>query len=347
MIMIRTWIKNVCLKCCFALIRCLDKKALEIVYRPQDVIWCKMPLTKDKLMNVEPGHRIRPYVVYKIEETSILAFMCSSSSHYNVAIQRQYIIEKDKYGLNKDSYVNAATLYRIPIENIKEYFFHLDDEDYEQLLLCQNATIKNRQEIIQQIGIGSIVEYKENYIYIYGCDQGLFYVSPLVKTQNDLSFLFPIAISCHKTVYYLDYGIKQQIPYTEEQFMIRHHQLSKKECKQIKRKQKEFHEAYKRVEKQKLILKEIKFIYNIGSAFMLPNGDFFVYLYTFKENAYGFYMDEEGYCEEKIRKDSLQEVKFYSDCDVDYIKDLISILIDKYKDENTQCSILSYVLSML
>ena len=345
--MIRNWIKNVCLKCCFSFIRYIDKQALEIVYRPQDVIWCEMPLSKDKLMKVEPGHRVRPYVVYRVEDTYILGFMCSSNSHYHVAIERQFMIEKDKYGLNKDSYVNTATLYRIPIENIREYFFHLNDDDYEQLLECQNATVKYRQEIIQQIGVGSLVEYKGSYMYIYSCEQGVFYANPLVKAQEELSFPFPIAISCHKTVYYLDYGIKLKITYTEEKNMICHHQLSKKECKQIKVKQKEFYEAHKKAEKEKKMLKEINFLHDIGSAFLLPNGDFFVYLYTYKENAYGFYMDEEGCCEEKLRKDNLQDMKLYNYCDVEYIKEIIHVLLDKFQEDKRQSAIFLYILSML
>ena len=69
---------------CYQIIEWCDQETVDQEIRPGDVYWCKMPLSEQKLMNVEPGRRLRPYVISAVEADQVKGYARSIQTAFGL-----------------------------------------------------------------------------------------------------------------------------------------------------------------------------------------------------------------------------------------------------------------------
>lgn len=197
-----------------------------------DVIWCLMPLDKQQLLKIAPGHRVRPFVIVSVAQGHALGFACSSSKNKRVINARQYVIQSESYGIKKSSYVDTSHIWKLPYDHMQQYFYRLKEDDFQAMLKCQYADISH--EINQtEYSVGSIVKYKESLYYIYDFSENHFDAHPLQQEKTNRKHLLQ-AFSCQGKVYYLNYSVTVML--YEDQKMEICMQASKKDIKALQRK---------------------------------------------------------------------------------------------------------------
>lgn len=194
-----------------------------------DVVWCVMPLNKEELMKIEPGHRIRPYVVLEADDSQITGYACSSKFNIYVSRNNQYLIDGKKYGLNNSNYVDFSKEIVLPIQCAQRYFFTLGDEDFNQLR--DRARLRDKSWQASEIGVGSVVEKNQRMYYIYWYKSPYFLAYPLVKHKEQVHWSILRTISCEQQIYYIDYSIKVDIH--QDTALKKVMQLSKKDIRSL------------------------------------------------------------------------------------------------------------------
>ena len=127
-----TSIREQLLRLCFGLIRRLQSDPPHAV-QCGDVVWCRMPLSEERLRQIPAGHQIRPYVVCQVHAQGIRAYVCSSHAFHRVNEAKVCRIIGSSYGIGKDTYVNTSRMWEIPDGSICQYYFHLDQEDLARI----------------------------------------------------------------------------------------------------------------------------------------------------------------------------------------------------------------------
>ena len=100
--------------------------------KPGTVLYCDMPLKQEKLFRVPQGHRTRPYVIVKKGEKNVYGYACATHPHSSLKYDQLFKLENFAYqkDIQKyvDSYVQLDTPFRIPISNILDSFYELDEK---------------------------------------------------------------------------------------------------------------------------------------------------------------------------------------------------------------------------
>lgn len=272
-----------------------------------DVVWCVMPLNKEELMKIEPGHRIRPYVVLETDDKQITGYACSSKFNIYVSKNQQYFIDGKKYGLNNSNYINFSSQIVLPITSVERYFFTLTKDDFKHLKEKANQSDKSWQA--SEIGVGSIVEKNQLMYYIYWYKQPYFLAYPLVKNKNQVNWSIIKSISCKKRIYYINYSSKINIHQDTELKKIM--QLSKKDIRILE----EGQEGVVRKQSCKSIpspikKEEIHFDYMTGQVFYdLAEDRKFLYLLHKNNYAIGCYLDNINGSKYQIKKKKTEFMK--------------------------------------
>lgn len=274
---------------------------------PGDVVWCVMPLNKEALMKIEPGHRIRPYVVLEADSTQITGYACSSKFNIYVSRNQQYFIDGKKYGLNHSNYINFSSEIVLPITSVERYFFTLSDEDFNSLKEKANQADKSWQAT--EIGVGSIVEKNQRLYYIYWYKQPYFKAYPLVQNKSQIKWSVIKSISCKQQVYYINYALNVDIH--QDTVLKKIMQLSKKDIRVLEEGQ---NGAVKKISHKSVPAPmnkdEIHFDYMIGQVLYDPAEDRnFLYLLHKSSHAIGCYLDNINGSKYQIKKKKTEFMK--------------------------------------
>lgn len=109
---------------------------------PGDVIFAKMPLSNEMLLEIEESHRSRLFLVARKDRTYVYGYQCSSSLMPWLKSYEYHPYRQSIYHDNKDSYFQLNCYYKIPIDYIERYLTTLYYDDcYEiqrKLLMCEN-----------------------------------------------------------------------------------------------------------------------------------------------------------------------------------------------------------------
>lgn len=186
-----------------------QNNALESTLQVWDVYWCRMPLQPFFLEKIPKSHRIRPYVIYKIDEIGIWGYPSSSKKHKGIMSSEQFYVWGKNHNMYKDSYFDVTSLYQLPFENIISYAFTFDDNERKQfmglLLKVENPVIikcmsiktgKTPQIALKKRLIGEILKYQNEYFLVLSVHQKHYYVALLNvyhgKLTGDVSYSYII-----------------------------------------------------------------------------------------------------------------------------------------------------------
>ena len=287
---------------CYQIIEWCDQETVDQEIRPGDVYWCKMPLSEQKLMNVEPGHRIRPYVISAVEADQAKGYACSSKPHLGCSVYQQAEIDHKKYRLRKSSYVNLSREVIIPFDCIKDYYYTLEKDDYDRIKKS------NSKERSIEIGIGSVIMANDKMYYIYKYKTPYFYVYPLLTKAELINWSILQTIACNKQVYYIDYASKERLHRDSE--IKKCMQLSKKDIHIIETGQNGTIQKSKYESVSVMPHVHVTFLYPQGQVFYEPFQDrWFVYLYSQKNRDYGCFLDDYEDGQYRIHKVNLDYMK--------------------------------------
>lgn len=102
--------------------------------QPGYLVFCRMPVCEDNLVNINHPHRIRPFLIIKKDKDYLYGY-AGSTKKKNPKIQ--YTLKdghKDKKtGAFSDSYLYLNNVYRIPIQNIKGILKQVSSKDLIQI----------------------------------------------------------------------------------------------------------------------------------------------------------------------------------------------------------------------
>lgn len=253
-----------------------------------DVVWALMPLSDEKMMQIPPGHRIRPFVIISSSEESCKGYACSSQPNTLGNGKLQFFIDKKKYHIRKSSFVDISRVWNIPYDNIESFFYRLDNEDFQEMLKFK-SNVKD-SKVIAEYGKGTIIKKSNDYFLIYAVDNKTFLAYFLQKEVQSKDKNSMIVFAYNKKIYYLDITnpiMIEDIETYEVCSLITQGQLA-----DLKKKKNEFKRRKKLEENNINRLKEINFSYPSGTIFYNDiNEQSFIYLFHIKERAYGVYID--------------------------------------------------------
>ena len=116
--------------------------------QPGTVIYCDMPLNQDRLMHIPEGHRTRPYVIVKKGEKNVYGYACATHLRSSLTYDQLFKLENFAYqkDIQKyvDSFVQLDKPFRIPISNILDLFYELDEKTLFDIELQIRALEKKR-----------------------------------------------------------------------------------------------------------------------------------------------------------------------------------------------------------
>ena len=104
------------------------------------LIWAKMPLSSYELDKVPEGHRVRPYLVFKVENIEY-GFPCTSK-----VFDKHSRYANDEVYINFDHYnktlIKLSDVYRLPKENKYELFKYISKEYENEIIKKIKANVK-------------------------------------------------------------------------------------------------------------------------------------------------------------------------------------------------------------
>ncbi len=142
--------------------------------QPGHLVFCRMPVCEDNLVDINNPHRIRPFLIIKKDKEYLYGY-AGSTKKKNPKIQ--YTLKdghKDKKtGTFSDSYLYLNNVYRIPIQNIKGILKQVSNKDLIQIQrkiqLLKNSDVYHIdlfENIEFTFEIGDIVEYKSSLYFL-------------------------------------------------------------------------------------------------------------------------------------------------------------------------------------
>lgn len=142
--------------------------------QPGHLVFCRMPVCEDNLVDINNPHRIRPFLIIKKDKEYLYGY-AGSTKKKNPKIQ--YTLKdghKDKKtGTFSDSYLYLNNVYRIPIQNIKGILKQVSNKDLIQIQrkiqLLKNSNVYHIdlfENIEFTFEIGDIVEYKSSLYFL-------------------------------------------------------------------------------------------------------------------------------------------------------------------------------------
>lgn len=156
-----------------------------------DLVWAKMPLSKKELKLINETHQIRPYLVIHKDKFNIYAYQCSSKQSNYLNNCEEYFINKLRYKLNKNSYINLSKLYKIPLTKLKSKYITLNQLDLKniqkRLQICSSI-----YSFLIDIYIleGDVIRVKNQLYYVYAADNIYLYCLTIFKKlpKNDIKY---------------------------------------------------------------------------------------------------------------------------------------------------------------
>lgn len=302
---------------------------------PGDIVFARMPLSDGTLYDIPEGHKDRPYLIVKKERDFCYAYPCTTKKNKSLHHANSYLLRKALYAggdyqhrLNYDSYVNLTQRYKLPIQNLLHYRFHLRDNDKTEInrrLDCLRREHPFDDTIMGRVG--DIWRKKQSYWYVYQTDRKILYVHPVVRTN--CAHAIPIVTWRHG--YYIDIGRTAAISSDEYQLIY----ICNEQFTQSVANQKE---KYKKQQKQ--MSKKVKqstnhhFLYSFGQVLRDRfSQERIVYLYSINQKNYGFWEAEADHGNLQIRNlGSLQ----YCQCEergiYEDLADTVEYLISQNRD---------------
>lgn len=303
---------------CFHIIETLNPTVTWDVdsVRVQDVIWCRMPLDKEELMNIPPGHRTRPYVIVSVDEEKVMGFACSSSLSKRVSMEKQYEIHHQNYQLSKSSYVDTTRMWNLPYDCMETYYFTLSKEDFNKILECWKRPVSSHDN---GIGVGTIISDQEKYYYIYRYQNQRYHVHPLVDRRVHAKHVY-IPFALNRNVYYIDCSTTMKLP--EHVNVYKQMQLSGKHIQEFNQKKKMLQKSHTNHEEFEHLKTDVHLQFPIGQSFQTEDGmNVFVYLFHIKNKAYGVFEDEKtvGYSLRRQNTDAMKKLIMRKNDEIEYI----------------------------
>ncbi|MDQ0362165.1 hypothetical protein [Breznakia pachnodae] len=323
------YLKKLIIKWCYKLIEVFDdsyndNENLKSVIQVKDVYWCQMPLSNKELTKVTPGHRIRPYVIEEVNEDGVVALTSSSKPFSYVIKERQLFISKSKYHLCKNSFIDTTKKTYISWNNIKEYYYTLDDDDFNQIDEKRNQKIF-KQNKNQELGIGTLIDYDNGLYLITNIIEDSFIGHKLYNQKDRINNKQYISISYDSKVYFISFEEQKRLHKQKKYTVVFQYddttiKLIRKKIKDIRSKK----------QKKNQIDKNVSFIYQPGSIFSYAVDDIFMYLFNRKNSIYGVFLEEEILCLKKINSDYLRDT---IEINVECLRDVINNLSVNHNDD--------------
>lgn len=275
--------------CVYLLEHLTETKSMDMgVIQPADVIWCQMPVKEDVFYKIPPGHRVRPFVILSVEENCAKGYACSSSITRCIPENRQFLIDHQKYILDKSTYVDTTKVWDIPYDHMISCFYTITEDDFHALKQCSKTPLL-RYDQNSEFGVGSVVKVEQQLYYIYQYYQNHYLAHPLYNSISKRKNMLQL-FKCKENIYSIDYNETLSLPIDQQ--MEKLMQLSKEEIHEINCKKNYSFEQQKKLNDVKAMKKEIHIEHSIGQCFQDGDQKTFVYLYHKNERAYGVYRDE-------------------------------------------------------
>lgn len=292
----------------------------EVTVSKGDVLWCLMPLPSDKIMKIPPGHRIRPFVIIGTNQRECIGYACSSKANCYPCKEMQYYIDKQKYNLRKSSYVDITHEWKIPYENIKSYFYTLDDGDFLDLMNFDSTKHANVKKL--EYGKGTIIKRNGKLFMIYGIEKNTFMAFYMKQFTNEELRKGEVIFSYNDQLYNLN--LTKQIEIINVKEFCYCSQLTKNQIADINKRRKELQKLNDE-EINNVLLKGLNFKYHIGTIFYYGFEErYFIYLYHIKNKAYGIYTDEEQGGRFILRKENLEYMRTESEiCESQFMSQIL------------------------
>ncbi len=266
----------------------LRKRQKDIFEKVQvgDMLWCKMPLSKKELSEIETSHRVRPYLIVKKEKNFLLCYQSTSKNRENLNNYERYCIKAGKYKNKKDSWIDLTNIEKIRIKDIQLEFIKLNQIDIKKIekriTIGQN---KGNSQLIRfnepiYIEEGDLILRNQISYYVYAEDNVNIYCFKIQKRKRENQKLEKIIINGKS--YYTDFRelrtikrnenvVINNIAYTEELLAILNQKKSLKASAYNK-----FQENRKREQGE----------FEIGTVFQYGNSKV-MYLYSRDNRYYG------------------------------------------------------------
>ena len=162
--------------------------------QPGYLVFCRMPVCEDNLVDINHPHRIRPYLIIKKDKDYLYGY-AGSTKKKNPKIQ--YTLQdghKDKEtGAFSDSYLYLNNVYRIPIQNIKGILKQVSSKDLIQIQrkiqLLKNSDVHHIvlfENIEFTFEIGDIVEYNTSLYFLSKIQGDKIYGYVCSNTNGDI-----------------------------------------------------------------------------------------------------------------------------------------------------------------
>ena len=162
--------------------------------QPGYLVFCRMPVCEDNLVDINHPHRIRPFLIIKKDKDYLYGY-AGSTKKKNPKIQ--YTLKdghKDKKtGAFSDSYLYLNNVYRIPIQNIKGILKQVSSKDLIQIQrkiqLLKNSDVHHIdlfENIEFTFEIGDIVEYNTSLYFLSKIQGDKIYGYVCSNTNGDI-----------------------------------------------------------------------------------------------------------------------------------------------------------------
>ena len=174
-----------------------------------DLLWCKMPLPKKQLKQIEESHRIRPYLVVEKGPNFLMCDQSITKNRKEINNYKKYLINGKKYRKKKNSWLDLTKVEKISIKNIQSPYIKLNQIDIKKIekriwiSQCRgNSDLIRFNEPIY-IEIGDVVVKAEKTFYIYSEDNVNIYGFEIQKRNKNKQEFETIKIN--KKTYYTNF----------------------------------------------------------------------------------------------------------------------------------------------
>lgn len=309
------WIKIIC----HYFNKPYNKKQYELFQEIKvgDVIYAKLPVSKEQLQNIDESHINRPFVVVKKRRDSLVVYEFSSVKKKKWK-EFDYYKHFRKNGLPSFIYLMFTMI--MPIENIIAINTSLSKQvvmrlDKRLMIANQHSKSLPRFNVSMYPERGDIIEYQGNdYLVInYFNDKYKMYK---IKQEYDQRLMMT---KINNQIYYVDYSKEYCIEFEDKIKYLDIIPLPKvKEIQNMV-----FNEKRKR--KQPYIR------YQIGMTFYVGTKDY-LYLYHVGNRMYGLVYDDEYFHTDIVRIKDVEYLRFGEVLDIEEVKYAMEMVVDAKRD---------------
>lgn len=326
----------------------LRQKQRKIFARTQvgDMLWCKMPLSKKELEEIDINHRIRPYLIVKKEKNFLLCYQSSSKNREEMNNYEKYCVNSRKYRNKKTSWIDLTGIRKIKIKNIQLEFIKLNQIDIKKIekRICVGQNRGNTQLIRFNEPIyveeGDVIDKDGKLYYVYAEDNVNIYCFRIQKKMNKNQRLEKIKIN--SKTYYTRFKELTIIKRKEDMKII--NIAYKEEILQILNKKKSLKaNTYTKIEEN---IKRDKDEFEIGSVFQYGNSTV-MYLYSHANKYYGVDLLWYSIKTRIFEIKEIQKRKLIGTKDLEEINKILEFLIEKNVQNSEIEKVYQYVRNLL